>query len=137
MMGNNDLNATGIERPLPLRHIMFPALWALVIFALHALPGNEVPQQDWLRIFQVDKVVHLSMFAVLSLSLFIALGKSGVTRKYKIVVLIGCVLYGIVLEMAQDVWFLDRYASVADILADTVGVFIGRIAFRGIYGCWN
>ena len=68
---------------------------------------------------------------------FVALGKTGAIRKYKWYAGLALVLYGIGLEFAQDVWFVGREASWGDILADGAGVLAGRVAFRGIYGCWN
>jgi len=132
-----DLNDTGISREVQLRHLVMPLTWALLIFGLHAIPGTDLPQATWFDLLHVDKVIHLVMFAVLSSSAFIALGKTGTIRKYKWYAGLALVMYGIGLEFAQDVWFVGRQASWSDILADGVGVLAGRVAFRAIYGCWN
>lgn len=131
-----DLNDTGISRAFQWRHAMMPLSWALLIFGLHAIPGSELPEQSW-ELLHVDKLIHLAMFAVLSASVFVALGKSGTIRKYKWYAGVMLCFYGIGLEFAQDVWFDGRFASVGDMLADGLGVLAGRLAFRGIYGCWN
>lgn len=132
-----DLNDTGISREVQLRHLVMPLTWALLILGLHAIPGTDLPQATWFDLLHVDKVIHLVMFAVLSSSAFIALGKTGTIRKYKWYAGLALVMYGIGLEFAQDVWFVGRQASWSDILADGVGVLAGRVAFRAIYGCWN
>lgn len=132
-----DLNDTGIERVFLWRHAVIPAFWMALILLFHAIPGTDLPQQAFFQVFHFDKLMHLVMFALLSSSVFIALGKSGVIRKYKWFAALGLIFYGIGLEFAQDLWFIERYASVADMIADGLGVLLGRLAFRAIYGCWN
>ena len=132
-----DLNDTGISREFQFRHAMMPLAWALLILGLHAVPGSDLPQESLLDLLHADKVIHLGMFAVLSSSVFVALGKSGSIRKYKWFAGLALFFYGIGLEFAQDLWFVGREASWGDILADGLGVLAGRLAFRGIYGCWN
>lgn len=132
-----DLNDSGVSRDFTWRHMIVPILWALLILGLHAIPGSDIPAQNWMDLFQMDKLLHVIMFAILSSSVFVALGKSGSIRKYKWFVGIMLVLYGIGLEFAQDLWFLEREASMGDIIADALGVLLGRLLFRWIYGCWN
>ena len=72
-----------------------------------------------------------------TLSLFIALGKAGSIRKYKAFGILGLILYGVSLELAQGLWFIQRDASVLDMVADFAGVLLGRVAFRIVYRCWN
>ncbi|HBP44553.1 MAG: hypothetical protein CL845_05435 [Crocinitomicaceae bacterium] len=132
-----DLNDTGISREVQLRHTLMPLTWGALIFGLHAIPGTDLPKETFLDLLHVDKATHLAMFAVLSSSVFVALGKTGMIRKYKWYAVLALVLYGIGLEFAQDMWFVGRQASWGDMLADSAGVLAGRFAFRCVYGCWN
>jgi VanZ family protein len=132
-----DLNASGLERTFPWRHALIPLLWSVLILGLHAIPGSDLEFRDWTAMLHVDKAIHAAMFGVLSCSVFIALGKSGNIRKYKIFTIFGLALYGVSLELAQGLWFVQRDASVLDMIADLTGVLAGRMAFRVIYGCWN
>ena len=77
-----DLNDTGISREVQLRHVVMPLTWALLIFGLHAIPGTDLPQETLLDLLHVDKAIHLVMFAVLSSSVFVALGKTGTCLLY-------------------------------------------------------
>ena len=132
-----DLNASGLERAFPWRHALIPLIWALLILGLHAIPGSDLHLRDWTVVFQVDKLIHACMFGVLSLSVFVALGKAGTIRKYKAFAILGLALYGVLLELAQGLWFIQRDASVLDMVADFAGVLLGRVAFRIVYLCWN
>ena len=132
-----DLNDTGIEREFQWRHSGVPTFWALLILGLHAIPGTDLPQTNWLGELHMDKLIHLIMFMFLSSSVFIALGKSGSVRKYKWYAGSALVMYAFGLEFAQGIWFEGRTTSFGDMLADAVGVLTGRLLFRLIYGCWN
>ncbi len=132
-----DLNYTGIEREFQWRHSGVPTFWALLILGLHAIPGTDLPQANWLGELHMDKLIHLIMFMFLSSSVFIALGKSGSVRKYKWYAGSALVMYAFGLEFAQGIWFEGRTTSFGDMLADAVGVLTGRLLFRLIYGCWN
>ena len=114
-----------------------PAAWASLIFGLHAIPGADLPEAMLVNLLHADKLAHIGMFGILSASVFIALGKSGAIRRYKWIAGALLCLYGIGLEFAQDAWFEGRFASVGDMFVDGIGVLAGRVAFRGIYGCWN
>ena len=132
-----DLNDSGISRDYQWRHYIVPASCALLIFGLHAIPGEDLPSSTMLDMLNADKLIHLVMFGVLSASVFVALGKSGSIRKYKWIAGGALLMYGIGLEFAQDIWFAGRFASIGDMLADGLGILAGRLAFRGVYGCWN
>ena len=132
-----DLNESGVAGEFQLRHAVVPVLWALLILGLHAIPGKDLPQSNWLGELHMDKLIHLMMFMFLSSSVFIALGKSGSVRQYKWFAAAVLVMYGFGLEFAQGIWFEGRTTSFGDMLADGLGVGAGRLLFRWIYGCWN
>ena len=132
-----DLNDTGIEREFQWRHYGVPTFLAVLILGLHAIPGKDLPQANWLGELYMDKLFHLFMFMFLSSSVFIALGKSGSVRKYKWYAGSALMMYAFGLEFAQGTWFEGRTTSFGDMLADALGVLTGRLLFRWVYGCWN
>jgi VanZ family protein len=80
----------------------------------------------------VDKVVHAGLFALLAVT-----GRWAGTSGRPLAVLL--VVYAAVSEVIQDVSPLDRTGSVADCLADVVGVLLGlaiwaRLSRRGTPG---
>lgn len=132
-----DLNDTGIDREFQWRHSGVPTFLAVLILGLHAIPGKDLPQANWLGELYLDKLFHLFMFMFLSSSVFIALGKSGSVRKYKWYAGSALMMYAFGLEFAQGMWFEGRTTSFGDMLSDALGVLTGRLLFRWIYGCWN
>jgi hypothetical protein len=90
------------------------AVAVLVSLAVLFAPAGEVPFAPP----GVDKIVHGALFAALALS-----GRwAGIGRRVLAVLL---VLYAAVSEVLQEVTALDRTGSVADWLADVVGVLLG------------
>jgi len=90
------------------------AVAVLVSFAVLFAPADEVPFAPP----GVDKVVHCALFAALALT-----GRwAGIGRRVLAVLLI---TYAAVSEVLQGMTALNRTASVADWLADVVGVLLG------------
>ena len=90
------------------------AVVALVSFAVLFAPQSDVPVAPP----GVDKVVHLLLFTALAVS-----GRwAGMGRRVLAALL---VVYAAVSEVVQGVTPLGRSASVADWLADVVGVLLG------------
>src|SRR5688500_17980442 len=90
------------------------AVAVLVSLAVLFAPAGEVPFAPP----GVDKIVHGALFAALALS-----GRwAGIGPRVLAVLL---VLYAVVSEVLQEVTALERTGSVADWLADVVGVLLG------------
>ena len=90
------------------------AVVVLISLAVLFAPQAEVPPAPP----GVDKLVHLVLFAALALS-----GRwAGIGRSVLAPLL---VLYAAVSEVVQGVTPLQRSASLADLLADVLGVLVG------------
>ena len=97
------------------------AVAVLVSIAVLFAPGDDVP----LAPPGVDKVIHLVLFASLALT-----GRwAGVRQGVLATLLVG---YAAVSEVLQDLTPLDRSASVADWIADVVGVLLGLLLWQGL-----
>ena len=94
------------------------AVAVLVSLAVHFAPADDVPSSPP----GVDKLVHLLLFA--------ALAASGRWAGVRAAVLAGSlVVYAAVSEVVQGLSALERSASVADWVADVVGVLAGLLAW--------
>jgi hypothetical protein len=129
-----------------------PALfWGIFIFALCAMPSQNIPDVSWLDIIAPDKWVHAFIFGVFTT--FLLAGKDGVNLKifnfdfYKslianikqpkninisatifskinLLIAITSALYGVAMEFYQGYFCVDRTFDWFDALADGVGSFI-------------
>jgi VanZ family protein len=97
-----------IVRRVPL------ALSVLLSFVVLFSPGSEVPGAPP----GVDKVIHFSLFALLALT-----GRWAGIRPAPLGV--GLVCYAVVSEFIQAYAPISRDGSVADTLADTLGMLAG------------
>ncbi len=97
------------------------AVTVLVSLAVLFTPGDGVPSAPP----GVDKLVHLALFAALALA-----GRWAGIRGRALAVLL--VVYAAVSEVVQALTPLQRSGSVADLLADVLGVALGLLAWGGL-----
>lgn len=103
---------------------LFAALWALVIFALCATPGQFIPSAHWLDLLSFDKLVHATMFFVLSSLVIIAAARHNKTKGVMIMGIGLCILYGGLLEYMQATCFSNRSADWLDFIANSFGCLV-------------
>jgi VanZ family protein len=120
-----------------LKHISLPFIWALFILALCGLPGHDFPDLSFWQLLTFDKFAHAFVFAVLAIMLIVAFKKQ---RKFFFLrensiktALISSILYGGVIELIQQAFFIGRYADIFDFIANTIGCFLGLFSFYLIY----
>ena len=94
------------------------AVVVLVSLAVLFAPADDVPASPP----GVDKLVHLLLFAALAVSGRWAGARAGVLGAL-------LVLYAAVSEVVQGVSALERSASVADWVADAIGVLAGVVGW--------
>ncbi|MDZ4823147.1 MAG: VanZ family protein [Flavobacteriales bacterium] len=121
-----------------MRHILIPLSWALLILAMHSIPGFDLAYRDPWQLLRIDKLAHAGMFAAFVAMLMVAFRKqdrySGIRiHAQKISVLIS-ISYGGLLELYQGQLFVERTSDLHDFAANTIGAFLGLILFRMVYG---
>ena len=94
--------------------LVFTVMMALI-------PGDALMQFNlW------DKAQHALAFAVLTLT-----GSLAYANKTK-AVYIGLILYGVIIEVMQNVLTSTRFSGVSDVLADGVGMAIGFVIYLAV-----
>ena len=79
----------------------------------------------------LDKWEHTFAYAVLVISFLVAFQKNGLLQpKNWLLLLVGCALYGILLEVAQFVFFPNRFFEWFDALANVLGALIGSLIYK-------
>ena len=110
---------------------------AIFIMVLMGLPGKYFPTVvcfwDWLG---PDKIAHLLLFATFSFlslwgyrNILFNIDHPNRKRLFLIISLIS-ILYGGLTELLQKYLFINRYCSLYDFLADTIGCLLGIITFH-------
>ena len=108
------------------RKRFFPAfLWAIIICVLSLMPSRNLTELRF-DLLAPDKLAHVAVYALLS---FLWLwGYKETNRKKVSIVLLGSIILGVLLEIAQYLFFPDRFFELYDILANVIGAIIGIIA---------
>ena len=98
-------------------------LWAIVIFVLSTMPGNQLPKIEWLM--TPDKFGHAAVYGIFTFFLL----KAGrfyfeSVQKNKFFAAGIAILYGISMEIVQKTFFPYRYFEYSDIVANIIGVLL-------------
>jgi hypothetical protein len=121
-----------------------PAIvWGIFIFVLSVWPGKDFPQLDWGDLLSVDKLVHITFYALLTALIlrghsqiknsnlknregdfqFLNAEENAKMLRLGILTALGCTAYGWFLEWFQENYCQDRLFDWFDGLANTIGAF--------------
>ena len=111
----------------------WPAIiWGIFIFIMSAFPGDDIPKSFIINIPFVDKIIHFFLYFLLVILILLGSSRKSKTtltiRKFLFAFFIS-LLYGILLELLQDLVFIMRGADLLDIAANAAGSFIGLLTF--------
>jgi VanZ family protein len=110
------------------KSFIFISISLTLLIALVSL--MPIDQQLNLPVNNLDKVVHTSMYFLLSLSWLKTLKpkKDNINYIFKILFLI--MLYGIIIEVLQEVLTTYRHGDIKDVIANVVGIIIAALVFK-------
>lgn len=91
---------------------------SLVSFSNKALPN----------ISYSDKIIHFVFYFVLIVLILNSFISKSIWFQIKIILLV--IVYGIIIEVLQELLTKTRSADLLDVLANTVGVFVGFLLFN-------
>ena len=110
---------------MKLNRAHIPAiLWTLFIGSSCLIPASAFKDFSFDSLFQVDKVIHLTLYFFFVLLWALALPH---TKKNTITLLIVGISYGILIEVLQGSMHLGRSYELDDIIANTVGAILGAL----------
>lgn len=114
------------------RYLLFvPAVICFAVtFYLLTIPGNHLPKMEWMGKYQVDKLVHISMFFTLCF-LFTYPVKNWMKRyNWLLYITLSGISYGITMEFVQKYFIPLRSFELNDIIADSIGCGISYLWWR-------
>lgn len=110
--------------------------WKTIIMAIIIFYGSMAPQSEFdkvpiFKIHNMDKIIHFSLYFILSLSFQMSLIRSGIIKRKEqiIITLVFVISYGLIMEVLQYYFTNDRCADIFDALANTLGCISGIIIF--------
>lgn len=113
----------------------WPGIFMFILATtLFCLPGDKLPEEDWLGDISADKIVHIGLFAVLVtlwglpfLHRSNTAGRERTFRRTLVLIVMIAVLYGIIIELVQGAYIPNRSYSLADMGADALGSIAGGV----------
>ncbi|MFA9371692.1 MAG: VanZ family protein [Labilibaculum antarcticum] len=106
-------------------------LWAVVIFILCSIPGNDLPKTSLIAIPYFDKIVHFGMFFVMGIFLFAELSTQTKLKRITItgIIILLIAIYGGLIEFLQQNYFINRSGDYWDLTADILGGVFATIMY--------
>lgn len=102
-------------------------LWAIVIFILSTMPGQQLPKIDWLM--TPDKFGHAAVYGVLTVGVYYSFRPYLKSKMSSGWLSFGIAsIYGIAMEVVQYTFFPNRYFEIWDIVANIIGA-LGALLF--------
>ncbi|MBK7149023.1 MAG: VanZ family protein [Bacteroidetes bacterium] len=103
-------------------------LWAVFILLLCLTPGSTLPS---FNLFQVDKLAHLVVYAILAMLLYYGWKNQSafpyLHRQVFVKILAGTFCYGLAIEYMQALFTVDRQYDFDDAIANSVGALVGSL----------
>lgn len=98
-------------------------VWALVIFILCSVPGDNLPKTSFITIPHFDKIAHFGMFFVMGIFLFAELSYQTKLKRIPIILIVLFLIaaYGGFIEYLQQNFFSHRSGDYWDLMADVMG----------------
>lgn len=101
----------------------------LFTFYLLTIPGKKLPNIEWIGKFQVDKLIHISMFFTVCFLFSYPFKELNNRKPIILIIAIAGLLYGIAMEFVQKYFIPFRSCELNDMIADGIGSFLS-------YGWW-
>ncbi|MFV0448244.1 MAG: VanZ family protein [Vibrio sp.] len=105
---------------------LYTLLITYVSLANDSSPNATLPDLDSYGIPNLDKMAHAGAYA-----LFIVIAMMSFGIKRRITIAIAVLFFGVILELLQA-WVPLREPSLADFIADAVGVLLGILLIHGL-----
>lgn len=108
------------------------AIYIAVFFTISITIGSLV-KSDFIVVKSIsvsDKIYHLIAYFLLMLSWLYVFCKKETFQKNVKYVILGCIIFGIIIEILQGIITSYRTASYLDIVANTIGVLLAVLIFH-------
>ena len=111
------------------------------MLVLTLTPAQEMPDTpDW-KLVAFDTAAHAGVFAVLATLSWVAVRQQrrwpALARQAGLVVLLGCVVFGGLIEVLQYVMALGRHAEWSDLGADSLGAALALLLLGSGWRWWQ
>jgi aminopeptidase YwaD len=120
--------------------VALPTLWAIIMLVLTLTPAQEMPRTPNWEFLAFDTAAHAGVFGVLAILSWYSASRQ---RRWPWLashagwaVLVGCVLFGGLIEVLQYVMHVGRQAEWTDLVGDSLGAALALLVVVGAQRWW-
>lgn len=119
--------------PTPRRRplVGLPLAWTAVVLVLTLTPAQDMPKLPPWKLISFDTAAHAFVFVVLAVLTIFSVRRQRawppLQRWGYLVVLLGCVALGLLIEVLQMTMNLGRHGEWSDGISDALGVVVGLL----------
>lgn len=112
-------------------------IWFIFVLVVVFLPGDDVPDEDWLSVSGFDKLIHATLFGGLVFLFCFPFKKAAMEKPEKlnlfIRITIATIVWGFTTELIQKYFVPGRQYDLLDWLADSAGAIVAFIISRKFF----
>jgi VanZ family protein len=114
-------------RPL----VGLPLVWAAVVLVLTLTPAKEMPALPPWKLISFDTAAHAFVFVLLAALTIFSVRRQRAWPQLRrwgyLAVLLGCIAFGLLIEVLQMTMNLGRHGEWSDAISDSLGVLVGLL----------
>jgi hypothetical protein len=94
-------------------------LWTTFLFVVHFVPGNALPDENWMTIMHMDKLIHFGLFFISSF-IYSQLILTSNRNEWFFIFLVSPWFF----EMSQTAFGMGRTFDVGDVAIDYLSILL-------------
>ena len=131
------MNKGSIYKDVKAASFLPLGIWFLILLVLVCLPGEDLPESDFLSGINFDKLVHAGLFGGIVFLFCWPFKKSSIERKEKVSLFlkatIATCIWGITTEFIQKFFVTGRQFDLLDWTADNLGAIIAFFVSKKLF----
>ena len=106
--------------------LFFAIVWTVFITVASLVSSSAIPK---VNLLWNDKLVHFLFYFFFVVFWSIALHKNFYSKKYSFIIVVFAIVYGIIIEVLQELLTTTREPDLYDVFANALGAIIGYLGF--------
>jgi len=118
-----------------------PVTWAVIVLILTLTPAAEMPVTPQWKLLSFDTAAHAAVFLLLAVLACFSMGRQQrfpMLRTHVFwLVLLGCIVFGALIEVLQMTMNLGRHGEWSDLISDSIGAVLGILGMAALRRWWQ
>ena len=106
--------------------LLLAIIWTVLITVASLVSSSAIPK---VNLLWNDKIVHFLFYFFFVVFWSFALHKNFYLKKYSFIIVVFAIVYGIIIEVLQELLTTTREPDLYDVFANALGAIIGYFGF--------